>query len=229
MAYKELDCHHAFVTWKSEQLLCWYCASYSFGNLTFSNWLLGRVSVLQKWFKITMLWHLLGCLFTHKLFSFFIMTILADALCPFLCLQGWCCSICNMGTPYFSIPCLFSSFSIFWEYATCFYLSMHYIAFAPLHENYKASEIGQEKETKDASTFIHVILCRHWSFFWMCTTRLCKLWNSWPLLWSHSFLRLGICNHTCNKFVHFDKCWLKWRVLNIQEESWDVLQWRLVH
>lgn len=33
---------------------------------------------------------------------------------------------------------------------------MHHNAIAFMHENYKASEIGQEKEAKDASSIINV-------------------------------------------------------------------------
>lgn len=35
---------------------------------------------------------------------------------------------------------------------------MHSNAFAFVHKNYQASEIGEEKETKDASSLIYVIL-----------------------------------------------------------------------
>ncbi|CAB4265475.1 unnamed protein product [Prunus armeniaca] len=43
-------------------------------------------------------------------------------------------------------------------FATCFSLTMHSNAFAFVHKNYQASEIGEEKETKDASSLIYVIL-----------------------------------------------------------------------
>ncbi|KAA8537439.1 hypothetical protein F0562_026874 [Nyssa sinensis] len=41
-------------------------------------------------------------------------------------------------------------------FETCFYLSLHHIATAFMHENYKASKTGPEKETKDASSIIYV-------------------------------------------------------------------------
>ncbi|KAK8681525.1 hypothetical protein V6N13_053927 [Hibiscus sabdariffa] len=45
-------------------------------------------------------------------------------------------------------------------YATCLYPSMHRNAIASLHESHKASEVGQEKEKKDASSIIHLELKR---------------------------------------------------------------------
>lgn len=77
---------------------------------------------------------------------------------PSFWMQGGCCDLCNMGTCYSSFPGFYSSFFIFQAYATCFNSSMHHNAIAFVYENYKASEIGQEKEAKDASTIINVKL-----------------------------------------------------------------------
>lgn len=76
----------------------------------------------------------------------------------FLWMQGGCCDLCNMGTCYSSVPGFFSSFSIFQAYATRIHSSMHHNAITFMYESYKASEIGQEKEAKDASSIVNVKL-----------------------------------------------------------------------
>lgn len=67
-----------------------------------------------------------------------------------------------MGTCHFSFPGFFSCFFVFWAYAACLYPSMHHNAIASLHENHKASKVGQEKEKKDASSIIYLELLEAW-------------------------------------------------------------------
>ncbi|MBA0648210.1 hypothetical protein Goklo_015976 [Gossypium klotzschianum] len=76
--------------------------------------------------------------------------------------NGGCYGLCDMGTCHFSFPGLFSCFFVFWAYAACLYPSMHHNAIASLHENHKASKVGQEKEKKDASSIIYLELLEAW-------------------------------------------------------------------
>jgi hypothetical protein len=54
---------------------------------------------------------------------------------------------------------------------------MHHNSIAFVYENYKASEIGQEKEAKDASSIIIVKL-----YVVAIVTQLCCVIFNWPLL-----------------------------------------------
>lgn len=70
-----------------------------------------------------------------------------------------------MGTRHFSFPGVLSCFVIFRACEDCIYLSMHHIAAAFMHEDYKASKTGPEKETKDASSIVDVELYEAINFF----------------------------------------------------------------
>lgn len=73
-----------------------------------------------------------------------------------------------MGTSYSWVPGFFGSFFIFQAHTTCFYFSLHRSAVVFKHENYKESKTSPEKEEKDASAVIHVIvlsICYQFSFF----------------------------------------------------------------
>lgn len=72
-----------------------------------------------------------------------------------------------MGTSYSWVPGFFGSFFIFQAHTTCFYFSLHRSAVVFKHENYKESKTSPEKEEKDASAVIHVIvlsICYQFSF-----------------------------------------------------------------
>lgn len=70
-----------------------------------------------------------------------------------------------MGAHHFSFPGVLSCFIIFRAREDCVYLSLHHIAAAFMHENYKASKTGPEKEKKDATSIVDVELYQAINFF----------------------------------------------------------------
>ncbi|KAL9661648.1 hypothetical protein QQ045_026472 [Rhodiola kirilowii] len=72
--------------------------------------------------------------------------------------QGGCCGLCDMGTRHLSFPGTFSGVSILQAHTSCYDLSMCHDVTPLVHENYQASEISQEKKTKDASSTVDVNL-----------------------------------------------------------------------
>lgn len=78
---------------------------------------------------------------------------------------------------------------------------MRHDANAFMYENYKASEIGQEEEAKDAASIINVKLYEVAIFFRV--TQLCCVnrENSWPCNWSCFSSVIEQCNCTYRKLI----------------------------
>lgn len=73
-------------------------------------------------------------------------------------MQGGCCGLCNMGTRHICFPGFLSCIIIFQAFETRIYLSMRHTASASMHENYEANKTQPEKEEKDASSIINVVV-----------------------------------------------------------------------
>ncbi|KAL9664475.1 hypothetical protein QQ045_019877 [Rhodiola kirilowii] len=61
-----------------------------------------------------------------------------------------------MGTCHLSFPGIFGSVSILRAHSSRFGSNMRHDVNLLMHENYKASKIGQEKTTKNASSSIYI-------------------------------------------------------------------------
>ncbi|KAM7518110.1 hypothetical protein LguiB_017072 [Lonicera macranthoides] len=72
--------------------------------------------------------------------------------------EGGCCGLCNMGTHHICFPGFLSRIIIFQAFETRIYLSMRHTASASMHENYEANKTQPEKEEKDASSIINVVV-----------------------------------------------------------------------
>ncbi|CAK9178350.1 unnamed protein product [Ilex paraguariensis] len=71
-------------------------------------------------------------------------------------LMGGCRGLCSIGTRHLSFARFLCCFVIFQALETFFYLSMHHIARAFMHENYKANKTRPKKEAEDASSIVNV-------------------------------------------------------------------------